>query len=82
MSDYLVSLIRTWVPIAVGVVLTWLARRWGIVLPEDLSAQATMVVTGLAVAAYYTAIRALEMRWPKAGRLLGAARPPAYKPPA
>lgn len=81
MSDYLLSLIRTWVPIAVGVALTWIAVHWSIVLPEDLSTQASMAVTGLVVAVYYGLVRALELRWPWVGRLLGAARPPAYVPP-
>ena len=77
-SDYLLSLVRTWVPVAVGSALVWAGRRWGIVLPEDLSAQATVLVTALVVALYYAAVRALEMRWPVFGRLLGRAVPPSY----
>jgi len=78
LNDYLLSLIRTYVPLVVGVALTWAARRWGVVLPEDLSAQATMLTTGLVVAVYYGLVRGLEMRWPRFGKLLGASKPPAY----
>jgi hypothetical protein len=48
------------------------------VLPEGLSAQTAIAVTGLVVAVYYGIVRALEMRWPWFGKLLGASKPPAY----
>jgi len=82
MHDYLLSLIRTAVPAAVGLVLAWLAREFGIVLPADLSAELTLVVAGLAIGAYYAAVRALEVRWPWVGRLLGAQGQPTYGRPA
>jgi hypothetical protein len=78
LNDYLLSLIRTYVPILIGAALTWAARNWGIVLPEGLSAQTAIAVTGLVVAVYYGIVRALEMRWPWFGKLLGASKPPAY----
>lgn len=77
-NDYVLSLIRTVVPVAIGAALTWGGRKWGIVLPEDLSAESTIAITGLVVAAYYAAVRALEMRWPWVGKFLGASKPPAY----
>lgn len=81
LHDYLISLIRTVVPAAVGLVLAWLARKTGIVLPEDLSAELTLTVAGVAIGAYYAAVRALEVRWPWVGRLLGSRRQPTYVRP-
>lgn len=81
LSDYLLSLTRTAVPIAVGAGLTWAGTHWGVVLPDDLSANGTIALTALVVALYYAAVRGLEMRWPWFGKLLGAAKPPAYNPP-
>lgn len=78
MSDLLLSYIRTWVPVAVGAGLTWLGRKFGIVLPEDLSAQAAITVTGLIIALYYALVRGLETRWPWFGKLLGSAKQPEY----
>lgn len=80
LNDYVLSLIRTFVPVAIGAGLTWAGRRWGIVLPEDLSAQGAMAVTALVIGVYYAVVRALEMRWPIFGKLLGASKPPAYAP--
>lgn len=81
MSDLLLSYIRTFVPIAVGAALTWLGTSFGIVLPEEMSAQAAILATGAVVALYYLIVRALEKRWPFFGALLGAKREPAYEAP-
>ncbi|WP_432050325.1 hypothetical protein [Verrucosispora sp. NA02020] len=83
MSDHLVSLIRTWVPIAVGVALAWLATRLGIVLDESTSTGLTVGAVGLTSAVYYALVRALESRWPALGFLLGSRQAPVYGlPPA
>ncbi|GAA2450782.1 hypothetical protein GCM10010191_80990 [Actinomadura vinacea] len=87
MNDYVVSLIRTWVPVAVGAALTWLATKAGIVLDDDTSAMATTVAVGFVTATYYAAARAIEQKWPKVGRIMLAlgltgARTPAYQTPA
>ncbi|WP_213451602.1 hypothetical protein [Rhizomonospora bruguierae] len=79
MSDHLVSLIRTYVPIAVGSALAWLASTLGVVLGDDASTALTVGVVALATAIYYAVARALESRWPALGVLLGAARPPTYE---
>jgi hypothetical protein len=84
MNDYVVSLIRTWVPLAVGSALTWLATRTGIVLDEQTSTMANTLAVGLVTAVYYTAARAVEQRWPRTGRALLALgltgpRTPAYQ---
>lgn len=78
LSDGVVSLIRTYVPLAVGVAVTYLARELGVVLDEDTSAAASAVAAAVVTAVYYAAARALESRWPALGVLLGAARAPSY----
>ena len=81
MNDYLLSLVRTWVPIGVGAVLSWLAVRYAVVVPEDISTELTAGLTGLVTALYYALVRALEKRWPAFGKLLGAAKKPVYVAP-
>nr|PZN23927.1 MAG: hypothetical protein DIU75_04190 [Mycolicibacterium hassiacum] len=78
LSDGVVSLIRTYVPLAVGVAVTYLARKLGVVLDEDTSAMASSAAVAVVTAVYYAAARALESRWPTLGVLLGAARAPSY----
>ncbi|MBX6382010.1 MAG: hypothetical protein IRZ07_03400 [Microbispora sp.] len=78
MNDYVISLIRTWVPVGVGLVITWLARELGVVLDDDTTATAATVAVAVVTAVYYAAARALESRWPALGVLLGAAKTPAY----
>lgn len=82
MSDKLTSWIRTAVPIAIGVLVTWLATRLGVVVDADTSAAITSGVTGLAITLYYSLVRWAESRWPAAGWLLGAAKAPVYVQPA
>lgn len=81
MNDYVLSCIRTGVPIVIGAGVSYLARKHGIVVPKTLSAEATIWLTGAVTAAYYGIVRALEKRWPKVGILLGAARKPVYVAP-
>lgn len=82
MSDRLLSLIRTLVPVLVGSALAWLAARTGIVLPEHVSAELAIVATVAAITLYYALVRWLETRWPWFGLLLGAAKEPVYTAPA
>jgi hypothetical protein len=82
MGDLILSYIRTYVPIAVGGVLSWLAVTFGVVVPEDASGALTVALTGILIAVYYGVVRALESRWPWVGRLLGAARTVSYERPA
>ncbi|NND36543.1 MAG: hypothetical protein HKN81_05340 [Gammaproteobacteria bacterium] len=67
MNDFLVSLIRTWVPIVVGSV----AAMIGV----DVDAAA---ITGAVIAVYYAAVRFLELRYPRIGVLLGRTQQPTY----
>lgn len=75
MNDYFVSLIRTWVPIVVGVVLTWVGDQLG--FPID-STEMAMAVTGVVIAVYYGVVRKLEELYPAIGILLGNRQPPTY----
>lgn len=77
MSDQIVSLIRTWVPVAIGSVLTWLVGL-GVVIPEDAEAGLAVGLTGVTIAVYYAVVRFLEKRWPWFGYLLGRKTPPTY----
>jgi len=85
MDSYFVSLIRTWVPIGIGAVLTWLASTLGIVLGADTSVPLTVAAVGVVTAVYYAVARAVEKRWPGIGRILLAlgltsSRPTYAKP--
>jgi hypothetical protein len=81
MNAYLISLIRTYVPIGVGAVVSWLLVHS--ILSVSLSAQSavTAVLTAGVTAAYYAGVRALEVRFPKWpwGALLGHSATPSYK---
>jgi len=77
MTDYGRSLIRTFVPLLVGSVVTWLAAR-----NVNLDASAIIpAVDAFVAGAYYALVRWAESRWPKAGWLLGATGAPAYSVP-
>jgi len=77
MSDTLVSLIRTYVPVVVGAFVSWLLTL-GIEI--DAAAQTGLVtgLTAVVTAAYYTIVRLLEKRWPWFGVLLGTTKQPTY----
>jgi hypothetical protein len=77
--DYPASLLRTVVPIAVGVALDWVARKTGVVVATDSVAP---VVAALAASAYYAVVRLAERKWPKLGWLLGLPVTPSYIPPS
>jgi cell division protein FtsB len=77
LNDTLVSYIRTYVPVAVGLVVGWLVAR-GLVVDPSLQAGLTTLISGGAIAVYYAGIRSLEARYPAFGWLLGAAKTPIY----
>lgn len=74
MTDFLASLIRTGVPILVGVVTSWLARR-GLDIDE---AEITAWLTPTLIGGYYFGVRSLERRFPWIGWLLGLPKQPGY----
>lgn len=77
MNDLAVSLIRTWVPVGVGAVLSWLITLGANISPAD-QAGAVAALTALCIAVYYAAVRAAERKWPAAGVLLGHTAQPSY----
>lgn len=76
------SYVRTFVMLAVGWFVTWLARRWHIVLDADSTQAASMGATAIISALYYAIVRVLENRWKGFGWLLGLATKPKYAPVA
>lgn len=80
MSQYIVSVIRTWVPIFVG----WLVSQLlviGVVIDGDTSKLLESAISALTIALYYAAARWLETKFPNAGILLGCIRQPVYLDP-
>ncbi|MER7063907.1 hypothetical protein [Streptomyces albidoflavus] len=72
----LASIIRTVVPVIVGVLLGW-AARVGLELPEGAVTElVTVALTGV----YYALGRWVESWWPAGGRILLAAGLTAKKP--
>jgi hypothetical protein len=75
MTDFITSLVRTWVAIAVG----WLISVG--VLSSSLSDPAVQALTGAIIGLYYLVVRLLEKKWPIFGWLLGIAKEPSYPTP-
>ncbi len=77
MSDLATSLIRTYVPTGVGIVVAYLTAA-GVELEAGtelaLSGGIVAVVTGV----WYLGVRLLEARWPAFGILLGVRKTPTY----
>lgn len=79
MSDFFISLIRTYVPWVVGAGIAWLVNA-GFDIAPDVSAAAAVAAVGLVSAVYYFAVRWLESKIPWLGVLLGAPKAPVYPP--
>lgn len=82
MNDYFTSQIRTWTPILVGSVLSWLATQG---LSVDMAGPHVLLfvtsLTGFITALYYSCVRLLERKFPKLGWLLGNPSQPKYDTP-
>ena len=79
MSNFIIAQIRTYVPIAVGAFVSWLALK-GIELDPQTQSGLIVALTGTLQAVYYFIARLIEKRYPKAGLyLLGSAQKPVYK---
>lgn len=79
MTDTVTSLIRTYVPVAVGALISWFASKD---IQVDAETQTALIValTGVIQAAYYTLARLIEKKYPAIGRiLLGSGKQPEYK---
>lgn len=77
MNDYLVSLLRTWIPVGVGAALAWLGT-YGVEISTGEQAGLVAALTAVCTGGYYALVRAGEHRWPWLGFLLGTRKPPAY----
>jgi len=81
------STIRTWVPITIGALLSWINANYTIaVLPNRPSATAVIVATGVVTAGYYALARVVERRFPRVGQWMLALNlvkaKPVYATPA
>lgn len=72
--DYLVALVRTVVPVLVGLIVSSLAKAGLEVDPGVVSG----LVDALFIGGYYAAVRYVEAKWPTAGWLLGWKGAPTY----
>lgn len=80
MSQYIVSVIRTWVPVIVGYFIGWLLSL-GIDVGGEAEAALTLALGAIATSIYYALARWLETKFPSAGILLGYIRQPVYVDP-
>lgn len=78
MNDFVTSLIRTNVPIAVGAFVTWLVSL-GVVVPEGAEVPLAVSSVAFVTAGYYAAVRWAETKWPPIGWLLGSRAEPQYR---
>lgn len=76
-SNYLTSIIRTIVPLVMGFIISYLARK-GITLDEELNANLAMLIQLVVTALYYIVVRYLESKKSEFGWLLGSPTAPKY----
>ena len=76
--DLAASVVRTFVATAVGTALAWIAKNTSFVVDENTSAGLIQSFTALVIGAYYLVVRALEIKVPGFGWLLGLAKLPNY----
>lgn len=74
---YLTSAVRTAVPAGVGWVFAWLLSK-GIDVPAETREWAVSGLTFLILMGYYLLVRALELKFPSLGWLLGSPAKPVY----
>jgi hypothetical protein len=70
---------RKAVAVGVGWFLTWLMRRWNIVLDEQSSQMAVMAAVAVTAAIYGALVNFLEVKLPWLGWFLGLAQQPKYR---
>jgi len=83
MSDFVIAQIRTYVPMAVGFVLSYLVTKG--ILDADTSQSAGVAIssglTALLGAVYYFVVRFAAEKFPWVGVFLGYNKAPAYNKP-
>lgn len=77
MSNFIIAVIRTLIPIVVGWVVALLVSA-GIHIDTDLAAGLIVSLSTLVASLYYIGVAWLERKWPWFGWLLGVARNPVY----
>jgi hypothetical protein len=77
-KDALAAAWRKIVAVGVGWFLTWLMRRWNIVLDANSSQDLVMGVVAVTAAIYGALINFLELHVPWLGWFLGLARQPKF----
>ena len=75
LRDLFASAVRTGVPLVIFAVLRWVTVKTGVEIPVEPS---STIIAGVAVGAYYVAVRWAEARWRWVGWLLGFAAAPNY----
>lgn len=76
-SNFVRSLIRTYVPLIVGMVAAFFTAR-GVELSADTQAGLVVGLTGLFSATYYLLVRLVAQKWPALEVLLGSSAQPVY----
>lgn len=71
------SVVRTGVPLAVGVGVSFAAAK-GIHISPETEAQVVVLIGAAAASTYHWLVRILEERWPRFGWMLGIAHAPDY----
>lgn len=77
MNDFITSLIRTYVPIAVGAVASYLLTA-GIEIDANAQLGLVTFLTAILQGVYYLLARLLEQKFPQLGFLLGSTKKPEY----
>lgn len=79
-NEYVISLIRTVVPVIVGAVVSWLLAKHALHVSAAITVQVTAILTAGVTAVYYAGIRFLEAKFPKFpwGLFLGHTSKPVY----
>ena len=80
MSDFIISLIRTWVPYIVAFAIGWLVSQG--VIDEETGTEAAAAISGGFVlgigSAYYWIVRLAAKKWPVFEYFLGVPKTPEY----
>lgn len=81
-ANYVPSLIRTYTPALVGLVLSWLTVHFAFSVDPAVATALTAILTAVFTSLYYTLVHALEIKYPALSVLLGhKAQPVAYAKP-
>lgn len=75
MTAFTLSLIRTWVPVIAGSIISWLAVM-GLQIDTEGEKGLTIFLTGLLIGLYYLIIRLIGKKFPQIEVLLGSAKSP------